>query len=100
MISEKELMANVIELARFCGWMHYHTYESRRSPHGFPDLVLIRRGRLLFAELKSERGRLTIAQKSWLDELKDIELKSGRVVEVHVWRPHDWLSGSVEKSLR
>lgn len=98
-MTEKELQTAVIEMARFMGWRHYHTYDSRRSPEGFPDLVLVRRGRLIFAELKSERGRLTVHQKIWLEELKEVEKNSNGVVEVKVWWFEDWRSGRIEEEL-
>lgn len=98
-ISEKELQASVVELAEMTGWMYYHTYDSRRSPAGFPDLVLVRRGRLIFAELKSGNGRLTVNQKLWLDELRGVEKRSCGNVRVFLWRPEDWASGAVEEVL-
>lgn len=42
LISERQLQATVIDLAKAYGWRYYHTYDSRRSPEGFPDLVLLR----------------------------------------------------------
>ena len=48
----------VVDLARTLGWRVYHTYDSRRSQPGFPDLVLVRE-RILFLELKSETGKLS-----------------------------------------
>lgn len=63
---ERELMAQAIELLRAEGWLVYHTFDSRRSPAGFPDLVCIRGGRLLAIECKSTTGRATDAQLEWL----------------------------------
>ena len=85
MISEKDFLEQVRELARYEGWLSYHTYRSTRSEPGFPDLVLVRPPRLIFAELKTEKGRVTPAQRLWLDVL-------GRCneVEAHLWRPSDW----------
>ena len=77
--NEKGFQSAVIELARLCRWVVYHTHNSRRSPAGFPDLVLARRGVVIFAELKSERGRLSDAQQEWL------EATGGSC-----WRPSDW----------
>ena len=85
MISEKEFQAQVIKMARLLAWRVYHTFDSRRSESGFPDLCMARWGRLIFAELKSEKGRLTPAQDRWADVLKRV---SG--AEVYEWRPHDW----------
>ena len=51
-ISEKEFMAQVIQLAQLCGWRLYHTHNSQRSVGGFPDLLLLRGRSLVVAELK------------------------------------------------
>lgn len=70
-MSEKEFMAQVVELAGGLGWMVYHTYDSRRSSKGFPDLVLAKpeRFRLIFMEVKSEKGRVKPEQLAWLNVL-------------------------------
>lgn len=51
---------------------------------GFPDLVLAKSGRVIFAELKRVGGRLTKGQGEWIDTL------SGGCVEVYVWTPDSW----------
>jgi hypothetical protein len=66
------------------GWTRYHTFLSVRSAPGFPDLVLVRPPRLIFAELKSETGKVTDAQQAWLALL---EACPG--CEVYTWRPAD-----------
>jgi hypothetical protein len=63
---EKDLQAGVIALAKLLGYRVYHTFDSRRSEPGFPDLILIRGYRLVAIELKSTIGDLTEAQKEWL----------------------------------
>ena len=83
-ISESELQGFVVTLARTHGWLAYHTHDSRRSEAGFPDLCLVRDGRVIFAELKSMKGKVTDAQQRWLDELGGAD-----GVEVYVWRPVD-----------
>jgi hypothetical protein len=84
-ISEKQFMAQVIELARLCKWMAFHPFDSRRSTPGWPDIVFVRPPSVIFAELKTATGRLTPAQQTWLEAL-------GRCpgVEAYVWRPADW----------
>jgi len=82
-ITEKAWLAQVIRLAEVLGWAHYHTYDSRRSAVGFPDLVLVRRPRVIFAELKAQRTRATDAQLAWLAELRQCNQ------EVYLWRPED-----------
>lgn len=89
-ISEKAFLAQVIQLARLRGFETYHTHRSTHSAAGFPDLVMgrARDHRLIFAELKSERGRTTREQERWLSLLRGI----AQVVpiEVYLWRPSDW----------
>lgn len=87
--TEKEFQASVIELARVNGFRDYHTHNSRHSAAGFPDLVLVRGDRLIFAELKTERGRVSEAQRAWLDDLTAVALACSGV-EVYIWRPSHW----------
>ena len=94
-MTESELQGAVIDLAQTFKWRTYHTHDSRRSAAGFPDLVMVRAERLIFAELKSEKGRVSIDQIHWLNALAD----SG-CAEVAVWRPADWTSGEIERVLR
>lgn len=69
-MSEKVFQAQIVDLARAVGFKQiYHTYSSRRSAPGFPDLVLIR-DRVIFIEVKAERGKLSEAQKGWLRALQ------------------------------
>ena len=94
-MTEKELQAAVIELARWSGWTYMHITDSRKSAAvGFPDLVLLHQttGRLLFVELKSEKGRLRPEQVVWLGLL-------GHRHEALVWRPADLTSGDIEAVL-
>jgi len=82
--AEKDWQKQVLKLAAWRGWIAYHTYDSRRSTAGFPDLVLARPPRVIFAELKTETGIVDPAQRAWLDVL-------GRCsVECYCWRPSDW----------
>jgi hypothetical protein len=67
----------------------YHTHDSRRSQAGFPDLVLVRPPRLIFAELKTAKGRVSPAQGEWLEDLGHVASKVGPRIEVAVWRPDD-----------
>lgn len=83
--SEAEFMQAVIRLAELCHFMVYHTYDSRRSNPGFPDLVLVKDGRLIFAELKTASGRLSQYQRQWLFMLGLVD-----GIEVAVWRPEHW----------
>ncbi len=91
-LSEKAFMANVRSFAEAHGWLVYHTHDSRRSESGFPDLTMARNGRLVFAELKTEKGTTTVGQQKWIACL----LTANR--EVYVWRPSDW--PEIERILR
>ena len=51
-VTEKAFQEQVIQLAMLCGFLQYHTRDSRRSAAGFPDLILIRDESLIAAELK------------------------------------------------
>ena len=80
--SERQFQTQVVSLAKQFGWMVYHTYDSRRSEPGFPDLVLVR-DRILYRELKSETGRITPTQKQWGERLT----LAG--ADYAIWRPSD-----------
>ena len=82
--SERDFQRQVLALAKLRGWLAFHTYDSRRSTAGVPDLLLVRPPRVVFAELKTERGMVSPAQRAWLDAL-------GRCsVESYCWRPSCW----------
>lgn len=93
-MSERELQASVIELAQLQGWLTYHTFDSRRSAPGFPDVVAVRGFRLLAIELKSHRGQVTHDQRRWLNAL------AGAGTETYTWKPEEWTSGRIEEVLR
>jgi hypothetical protein len=82
-LTEKAFLEQVRGLARLLGWMVFHTHDSRRSEPGFPDLVLLRE-RVVWAELKTDTGRLTPAQVAWVEALR----RAGQ--EVYLWRPSAW----------
>ena len=92
-MTERELQNAVLELAGYLGWLTYHTYDSRRSNAGFPDLALVRPGRLIFAELKSAKGKVSDAQVRWIALLQT-------VAEAYVWYPEHWISGRIEAVLK
>jgi hypothetical protein len=95
-VKEAKFQAMVIKLAHLYGWRVCHfrpamTSKGWRTPvtadgAGFPDLVLARRGRIIFAELKNETGKVSIQQKTWIDELGPSTIQ----VLAAVWRPKDW----------
>jgi hypothetical protein len=92
---EADWQKTVIELAHKTGWKvaHFRGAWSKDGKRfitpvagdgaGFPDLVLSRikdgKRRVIFAELKSDKGTLSMAQLEWLTVLKG-----------EVWRPRDY----------
>jgi hypothetical protein len=80
-ITEADWMGWVMLTARTFGWLGYHTHDSRHSAAGFPDCVFVRGTEIVYAELKSERGKVTATQQEWLDAL------AAAGAETHVWRP-------------
>jgi hypothetical protein len=80
-VTEKEFQRQVDGLSKLLGWLTYHTHRSDRSPAGFPDSVMVRGKRVVFAELKTERGQLAVAQYKWRDSLL------GAGAEWYLWRP-------------
>ena len=94
-MTETQLQAAIIELAGLTGWICYHTHDSRHSAKGFPDLCMVRGKRLIFAELKSEKGITSNDQDEWINRLV-----ASDVVEVYVWRPQHWMSGRVDEVLK
>ena len=85
---EKTVMAQLLQVARLRGWITYHTHDSRRSPEGFPDLIVVRpepgRGDVYAWELKSARGKPTMAQQLWLSAL------DGKCISASMVRPADF----------
>ena len=93
-ISERDWQTRVVDCARLFGWRYCHQRPARTkrgwvTPYsgagGFPDLVLLRGGRLILAELKSDRGVATADQQEWLAGFGEVP-----GVESYVWRPEDW----------
>ena len=92
-MNESDFLKSVIDLAHLCGWKVAHfrpakTERGWRTPvqadgAGFPDLVLVR-DRVIFAELKSEKGKLSDAQWAWKDAIQ----RAGG--EYYIWRPSEW----------
>ena len=92
-ITEKLFQEQVMKLAKVHGWLVFHTPPFsprqgawRSAGKGFPDLCLVcaygRRG-MIFAELKTMKGKLSTEQEDWGVAL----VKAG--AEYYVWRPND-----------
>jgi len=93
--SERAFQSAVMEMARLRGWSAWHMHDSRRQirpgvfvgdrdASGVPDLLLAHeRYGVVFAELKSDTGRLRDSQRTALYALQ----RAG--ARVYVWRPGD-----------
>jgi hypothetical protein len=108
-MSEKELQDNVIDLAHALGYLVHAERPAMNLNHewrtpiqgdkGFPDLVLVSRKQksIIFAELKSEKGKLFNEQAEWRIALMDsIIPNSNYKITYYEWRPSDWFSGKIE----
>jgi hypothetical protein len=82
---EGELLHAIRRMAHPLGWSSYHTHDSRKSESGFPDLVLTDGTSLLMYELKTNTGKPTEEQATWLHLLAH----TGKV-ECGIWRPSQW----------
>ena len=69
-MTEKAFQSDVMRVAKMLGWLCYHTFDSRRSASGFPDLVLVRE-RILYRELKVGKNKLSQSQELWRDSIMD-----------------------------
>lgn len=84
-VPEREFQTWFGKWARANEWLYYHTENSKRSPAGFPDCVLIRIPEIIVVELKSclRTANVSSAQMEWLRSFEAVG------VETHVWRPSD-----------
>lgn len=93
-VTERMLQASIIELCQLFGIAWYHTYDSRRSARGWPDLALVGKRGFLTRELKSDSGTVTSEQERWGVMLRQAGVSWG------IWRPTDLHSGRIENELR
>ncbi len=84
LMTERQLLDAVRDACRWSALLCYHPFDSRRSAPGYPDLTVVGPRGVLFRELKSDRGRLTPEQRTWLDRL------TAAGADAAVWRPADW----------
>lgn len=76
-MTEAQLRDEVVKLAHARAWRVFSMpiAKSRRpvkDASGYPDLTLARMGRVLWIELKQERGLLSQDQMRWLQELSPL----------------------------
>jgi len=86
-MTEAGLQKLIIQAAQLYGWRISHFRPALTSKGwrtaveghaGFPDLVLAKDGKVIIAELKTEKGKLSPAQVVWQQALGDC---------YRLWRP-------------
>lgn len=100
-MTEAALQAHIVADARSLGVRDefiYHTYDSRRSQIGFPDLLILHNGRALAIECKSEKhgtqpARLAL-QHAWLAQFSMLT-----DVQAYLFKPSDYIEGRVRTAL-
>lgn len=108
-MTEEQLKNAVLELATMYGWKVFSVTNSTRlirkgsgfirvkninpQGNGFPDLVMAKGRRLVFAELKQDGRYPEPAQREWLAAL------NGTGAEIRIWKPKDLEDGSIARTL-
>ena len=103
-MTENELLTCVIDLAHLYSWRVLHIRPARtekgyRTPLqgdgvGWPDIFAVRDERIVVAELKSDRGRVTDEQQKWLTALS-----YALQANTYVWTPAEWENGTILRTL-
>src|SRR6187399_2525587 len=103
-MTEDDLLRAVLDLCQYRGILTFHARPARtaqgwRTPVmgngiGFPDAVMVGPGGVLYRELKAERGRVSPAQRLWLDRLTE----AGQ--DADVWRPVDLRDGVILSQIK
>ncbi len=90
-MTENELKAHILKMAKAKGWAVYHVTQAKHSNGGgagYPDLTLARDGEVQWMELKQEHGKLTNDQAGWqlalprMEVIRPSDLQRGRVDEL------------------
>ena len=94
-MKETDFQRTVIEMAQALGWWVVHFRASMNARGywstavqgdgaGWPDLILVKPPRFMVAELKGDKGKLSLEQAVWGEILEQIP-----GIEYYVWRPSD-----------
>lgn len=92
-MTEAELEAEVRRLLADRRLYGYHPYDSRRDTAGWPDWVILGRGRILYRELKTDFGQLSPEQS----RVRNLLVVAG--ADWDIWRPVDLRSGRIQREL-
>jgi hypothetical protein len=103
-MKERDFLNWVVEVARLHSWSVWHVpapmkagregkWVPAREAAGLPDLILMHDDppSLIFAELKGETGKLSEAQRDFLQMARHVSEYSGsspnRRMNTYVWKP-------------
>ena len=93
-LTEKQFTWQVLETAELFKWRATHFRPARTlkgwrtsisGDAGFPDLTLARPPRVIFAELKVGKGKLSPDEEIWREILEQCP-----GIEYYLWTPEDW----------
>jgi hypothetical protein len=87
------LDAHVRKLIKDLGLWAYHPRSSKGSEPGWPDWVIIGRAGILYRELKTEHGTVSLEQR----RVGDLLTRAGG--NFAVWRPRHLVDGSIGREL-
>ena len=100
-MTERQLSKAVVELAERLGWRVFtisNTKAGALRSHtgvGWPDLFMVRNGRVVVMELKVKGRKPTKAQLAWIEALGEVEgIQAGWLNE------ECWHNGVIEAILR
>lgn len=107
-ITESDFATTIEDALTRFGWLWCH-YRPARTEQGWrtaitgfkgmPDYIAVRNERLLFIELKSEKGRIAEEQKAWLAALRMCQVQAASqdsagnevpMPEMYLWKPSDF----------
>lgn len=67
--SEADILRQVRQYLRLKGWSAYRIQQGMGAVRGMPDLIAIRAGRVVWIEVKSRTGRLSVHQEAFQAEI-------------------------------
>ena len=92
-MTENEVKEDIKNWLDFNGWYHFPIWQGRYSVKGISDRIAIKKGEILFIEIKSTTGKLRIDQKIFQERISE---KGGHYVVARKWED---LSEYIRKNL-
>jgi VRR-NUC domain len=104
-ISETAYRNTIVAAARLHGWLVHHCRPAQdrrgqwathiQGDPGFPDLILVRGGRMLCLEVKAEKGKATAAQEAWIGAMRRVPGAVAEVVRPSTW---SWVQAQLTRT--